>query len=72
MSRIGNKTITIPSGVELNIAEGNEVTVKGPKGTLSRKFSDLMEISVEDGTITVKRANEDKHTKQLTAQQEHC
>ena len=65
MSRIGNKTITIPSGVELNIAEGNEVTVKGPKGTLSRKFSDLMEISVEDGTITVKRANEDKHTKQL-------
>jgi large subunit ribosomal protein L6 len=65
MSRIGNKTITIPSGVELNIAEGNEVTVKGPKGTLSRKFSDLMEISVEDGTITVKRANEDKLTKQL-------
>ena len=44
MSRIGNKAITIPSGVEVNIAEGNEVTVKGPKGTLTKKFSPLMQI----------------------------
>ena len=36
MSRIGNKTITIPSGVEFTVADGNEVTVKGPKGTLTR------------------------------------
>jgi len=65
MSRIGNKTITIPAGVEVTIGEGNEVTVKGPKGTLTRTFSPLMEIEAENGTITVKRPNEEKHTKQL-------
>ena len=65
MSRIGNKAITIPSGVELTITEGNEVTVKGPKGTLTRQFSPLMKISQEDGTLKVERPNEDKHTKQL-------
>ena len=65
MSRIGNKTITIPSGVEINVADGNEVTVKGPKGTLSRKFDPRMEIAIEDGIITVKRPNDEKHVKQL-------
>ena len=65
MSRIGNKLITIPAGVEVTVAEGNEVTVKGPKGTLTRKFSPLMGIEVKDGTVTVTRPNEDKHTKQL-------
>ena len=65
MSRIGNKAITVPAGVELTIAEGNEVTVKGPKGTLTKTFSPLMEISVDENVITVKRPNEEKHTKQL-------
>lgn len=65
MSRIGNKAITIPSGVEVNVAEGNEVTVKGPKGTLTKKFSELMQIEISDGILTVKRPNEEKHTKQL-------
>ena len=65
MSRIGNKAITIPEGVEINIAEGNEVTVKGSKGTLTKKFSPLMQIEVENGVLTVKRPNEEKHTKQL-------
>ncbi|MCR5066851.1 MAG: 50S ribosomal protein L6 [Erysipelotrichaceae bacterium] len=65
MSRIGNKTITIPAGVELSITEGNEVTVKGPKGTLTRQFDPRMEITLEDGTLTVKRPNEEKHVKQL-------
>lgn len=65
MSRIGNKAITVPGGVELTIAEGNEVTVKGPKGTLTKTFSPLMEISVDENVITVKRPNEEKHTKQL-------
>ena len=64
MSRIGNKTITIPAGVEINV-NGNEVTVKGPKGTLSRQFSSLITIKVEDGKVNCVRANEDKHTKQL-------
>ena len=57
MSRIGNKAITVPAGVELTIAEGNEVTVKGPKGSLTKTFSPLMEISVDETVITVKRPN---------------
>ena len=65
MSRIGNKSITIPAGIEVTVAEGNEVTVKGPKGTLTRKFSPLMTIESKDGTVKVTRPNEDKHTKQL-------
>lgn len=65
MSRIGNKLITIPAGVTVEVASGNEVTVKGPKGTLTRKFSDLMDIQVADNTVTVKRPNDQKQTKQL-------
>lgn len=65
MSRIGNKLITIPAGVEFTCTDANEVTVKGPKGTLTRQFSPLMTIKVEDNTITVVRQNEQKHTKQL-------
>lgn len=65
MSRIGNKIITIPEAVELNIKPGNEVTVKGPKGELSRKFTELVELNVEDGILSIKRLNEKKQTKQL-------
>lgn len=65
MSRIGNKTITIPAGVEVTISDKNEVNVKGPKGTLVRQFSELMEIKHEGETINVVRKNEQKHTKQL-------
>ena len=65
MSRIGNKTITVPAGVEITITDTNEVTVKGPKGTLSRKFSPLIEVKQEGAEIVCKRANEEKHTKQL-------
>jgi len=65
MSRIGNKAITIPAGVEVSVSAGNEVTVKGAKGTLTRQFSSLMKITVEDGVLKVERPNEEKHTKQL-------
>ena len=65
MSRIGNKTITIPAGVEVDIKAGNEVTVKGPKGTLTRQFDSSMEIENNEGVITVKRPNDEKHVKQL-------
>jgi len=65
MSRIGNKTITIPVGVELKITEGNEVSVKGPNGELTQKFSPLIGIENKEGIITVTRCNEEKHTKQL-------
>lgn len=65
MSRIGNKTITIPAGVEVSVSKGNEVTVKGPKGTLTRQFNGMIHIDVDGNIITVKRPNDDKVTKQL-------
>lgn len=65
MSRIGNKAITIPSGVEVDIKDGNEVTVKGPKGTLSRTFRPEYELKIEDGVLTVIRPNDEKGTKQI-------
>lgn len=65
MSRIGNKAITIPSGVEVTISASNEVTVKGPKGTLTRQFNPILGLKIEDGVLTVSRPNEEKHTKQL-------
>lgn len=65
MSRIGNKAITVPSGIEVTIGAGNEVTVKGPKGTLTRSFSPILTIEQNENIITVARPNEEKHTKQL-------
>ena len=65
MSRIGNKTITIPAGVEFEVKAGNEVTVKGPKGTLSRQFRPEMAIEVDSGIVTVKRPDETKLMKQI-------
>ncbi|MFA5658777.1 MAG: 50S ribosomal protein L6 [Oscillospiraceae bacterium] len=61
MSRIGNKPITVPAGVEVKINK-NVVAVKGPKGTLENSFSKDMKISLEDGTIKVERpSDENKH-----------
>ena len=65
MSRIGNKTITIPAGCEISVSDSNEVTVKGPKGTLTRQFSPLIEIKVDGAEVKCVRANENKQTKQL-------
>lgn len=65
MSRIGNKTITIPAGVEVDVKAGNEVTVKGPKGTLTRQFSNLYTIDINEGVITVLRPNDTKLVKQI-------
>lgn len=65
MSRIGNKAITVPSGVEITIAAGNEVTVKGPKGTLQRAFNSDLAIELKENILTVARPNDEKHVKQL-------
>ena len=64
MSRIGKNPITIPAGVEVKI-EGHTVTVKGPKGELTNTFDRSMTITVEENTLTVKRANETKQVKAL-------
>ena len=64
MSRIGNRILTIPSGVEVNV-EGNTITVKGPKGTLNYTFRNNVEVKVEDGKIAVTRKDDTKVSKQL-------
>ncbi|WP_062349839.1 50S ribosomal protein L6 [Bacillus kwashiorkori] len=60
MSRIGKKPIEIPSGVTITINEGNLVTVKGPKGELTRQFNAEMNLSVEDNVLTVIRPSDSK------------
>ena len=65
MSRIGRMPIAIPAGVTVELAENNQVTVKGPKGTLSRVLPSEMEIKVEDSEVTVTRPNDLKKMKSL-------
>lgn len=65
MSRIGIKPISVPAGVEVSVADDNVVTVKGPKGTLTKSFNKDMIIKSENGTITVSRPTEDKFHKSL-------
>ena len=65
MSRIGRLPVAIPAGVEVKVAEGNVVTVKGPKGTLERALPTEMEIKVEDGHVVVSRPNDLKKMKSL-------
>lgn len=57
MSRVGNKPILVPAGVELTV-NGNEVTVKGPKGTLTKVFSKELTIKLENNELTVERPND--------------
>lgn len=64
MSRVGNKVINLPEGVNVNI-NGCDVTVNGPKGSLTKTFSNLITVNVNDRVVSVTRANEEKHTKQL-------
>ena len=65
MSRIGRLPVAIPAGVEVSVAAGNVVTVKGPKGTLERALPTEMEIKVEDGHVVVTRPNDLKKMKAL-------
>ena len=60
MSRIGRMPITVPAGVTVSVAEGNVVTVKGPKGQLTRTLRPEMIIKQEGSTITVERPSDDK------------
>lgn len=55
MSRVGKAPITVPKGVEINVSKGNMVTVKGPKGELSQQVDPDLELTIEDGELTVKR-----------------
>ncbi|MGJ9372963.1 50S ribosomal protein L6 [Nesterenkonia sp. CF4.4] len=64
MSRIGRLPITIPAGVEVKL-EGREVSVKGPKGELSRTLAEGITVSEEDGTLTVSRPNDERESRSL-------
>ena len=65
MSRIGKMPITVPAGVEIKIADGNVVTVTGPKGTLTRAFHPNMTITVADGVAHVTRPDDEKMNRSL-------
>jgi large subunit ribosomal protein L6 len=64
VSRIGKQPIPVPSGVEVKI-EGSEVTVKGPKGTLSQTFQSDIEIALEDGVVYVRRPSDERRHRSL-------
>jgi len=62
MSRIGKKPVPVPAGVTASI-EGSELSVKGPKGTLSMPMMDDISYGIEDGQIVVKPANDTKRAR---------
>ena len=64
MSRIGNKPIDIPAGVDVTV-DGSAITVKGPKGTLTRTVHKNMTVTKDGAVITVTRPNEEKINKSL-------
>ena len=64
MSRIGNKTITIPAGVEVKI-DGNHISVKGPKGTLERDVESEISMELDGNVLTVSRDSDAKRSKEL-------
>ena len=65
MSRIGREPIAIPAGVNVTIADGNVVTVKGPLGELTESFSPVLTIAVEGDKILVTRPNDEKENRAL-------
>ena len=65
MSRIGRMPITVPAGVEVSVAAGNVVTVKGPKGTLTKQLHPAMTIENSGSEILVKRPSDSKEHRSL-------
>ena len=65
MSRIGKMPIAVPAGVTVDIAENNKVTVKGPKGELTRALAPEMKIEMDGAVITVSRPNDLKRNRAL-------
>ena len=64
MSRIGNKPINVPAGVEVKL-DGTHLSVKGPKGILERELHKNMKVTIDGNVITVERPNDDKENRSL-------
>ncbi|MFT4245207.1 MAG: 50S ribosomal protein L6 [Micrococcaceae bacterium] len=64
MSRIGNSPISVPSGVEITV-DGSTVKVKGSKGELTHEVPAPITVSLEDGTLTVERPNDERNSRAL-------
>ncbi len=64
MSRIGRSPIIIPAGVDIKL-DGGKITVKGPKGSLSREISPALSIEIKDGVLTVLRSSDEKEHRSL-------
>jgi large subunit ribosomal protein L6 len=62
MSRIGKNPITVPSGVDVTVAE-RTITVKGPKGTLSREIPGVITVRQEDGSLLVERPDDERQNR---------
>ena len=65
MSRIGRLPITVPAGVTVTVGEGNLVTVKGPKGTLSQQVNPAITVKQEGNILTVERPNDKKENRAM-------
>ncbi len=65
MSRIGKKPISVPRGVEINVTEGNYVTVKGPKGALEQQLPSEIQIQQDNGVVTVARPTDEQRLRAL-------
>ena len=65
MSRIGRMPVVVPAGVTVTVAEGNAVTVKGPKGTLSQSFNSALTIEQKGNEIVISRPDDEKETRSL-------
>ncbi|MDD7938526.1 50S ribosomal protein L6 [Actinomycetospora lutea] len=64
MSRIGKAPITVPSGVDVTV-DGQNVTVKGPKGTLSHQVDEPITVSLDDGVLSVQRPDDERESRAL-------
>ena len=71
MSRIGNKVVVLPAGVEIK-QDGNNITVKGPKGELTREFSSDIKMNIEGNEVTFTRNENNPRNNSCKLQQHGC
>ncbi|MEX2355762.1 MAG: 50S ribosomal protein L6 [Thermaerobacterales bacterium] len=65
MSRVGKNPVAIPGGVDIKVEQDNQVSVKGPKGELTRRLTPILLIHVEDGVVRVDRKNDNRQSRSL-------